>query len=366
MMARKQQFPQTVQKTDVKKKTLTYQLAKKKAKEKFVRLTKTVSSKGSEVKKNDHGFIFIKLRDQSTDLEKHELNRAKLRTQKKKKYQKKVEMLDAVQIYLRELSNQRLLTAKEEVELSRKSHQGDKQAWREMVECNLRLVVKIARYYMNRGLLFSDVIAEGNVGLMIAVDKFDPERGFRFSTYATWWIRQNIERAIMNQSRTVRLPIHVIKELNRYLRASKKLCKERNHEPSVTEIAKFVDCPEKKVRALFDLAPGTTSIDVPIATGDQRVWVDILKDTNNMDPAEYIRHHDFSDHIKRWLDSLEERSREIILRRFGLRSYEKDTLEAVGKAVGVTRECVRQIQLDALRKLRKLLESEGVTSREID
>ncbi|MCH9743915.1 MAG: RNA polymerase sigma factor RpoS, partial [Gammaproteobacteria bacterium] len=244
--------------------------------------------------------------------------------------------LDPTQIYLKELGYQSLLTAKDEIKLGRKVKKGDQEARKQMIESNLRLVVKIARHYCNRGLAFLDLIEEGNLGLMTAVEKFDTKRGFRFSTYATWWIRQTIERAIMNQSRTVRLPIHVIKELNVYLRAAKKLTQELDHAPSPEEIGEMIDKPIEDIRRVLSFAPNATSIDVPIAKDSQKTIVDTLEDDNNTDPAKLLLNVELEDHVQRWLEKLDERHQEVIKRRFGLMGHEKGTLEEVGKAVGLT------------------------------
>lgn len=265
---------------------------------------------------------------------------------------------DPTQIYLRELGFQSLLNAEEELVLARKIKQGDEAARHKMIECNLRLVVKIARYYCNRGLAFLDLIEEGNLGLMTAVEKFDPERGFRFSTYATWWIRQTIERAIMNQSRTVRLPIHVIKELNIYLRAAKKLTQTLDHAPTVEEVAQLIDKPIEDIRRLMSLVPDATSIDNPSLYDGQKPLMETLADDNNIDPANLIQDMELYDHVKHWLDSLDKRHREVIIRRFGLFDHKKSTLEEVGKAVGLTRERVRQLQIDALAQLREFIQAD--------
>ncbi len=272
--------------------------------------------------------------------------------------------VDPTQIYLRELGYKGLLNAKEEVRLARLVQKNNAEARKEMIESNLRLVVKIARYYLNRGLPFLDLIEEGNLGLMTAVEKFDPERGFRFSTYATWWIRQTIERAIMNQSRTVRLPIHVIKELNIYLRAAKRLTQELDHEPSPEEIARLIDKPIEDIRRMLTLVPDATSIDTPISAEGQRSIGDTLADDNNIDPAQLVQEDDMMQHVHRWLDQLDERHREVIIRRFGLFKHEKGTLESVGKAVGLTRERVRQLQVDALNLLREMIEKETADKEE--
>lgn len=312
----------------------------------------------------DHSFIFANTKKAETKKEEKELAAAKAKT-RVKKMTREHRSTDPTQIYLRELGYQPLLTAKEEIKVARDIHKGDKEAWKKMIECNLRLVVKIARHYVNRGLPFLDLIEEGNLGLMTAVEKFDPERGFRFSTYATWWIRQTIERAIMNQSRTVRLPIHVIKELNIYLRAAKQLTQQLDHEATPEEVAVMVDKPIDDIRRIMDLAPDTTSIDTPVSDDGQKSLVDTITDDNNVDPAKLIQDVDIHDHIERWLDQLDERYREVVVRRFGLRDHEKGTLEDVGKAVGLTRERVRQIQIDALDQLKNILIQEGVTGEEM-
>lgn len=267
---------------------------------------------------------------------------------------------DPTQIYLRELGFKSLLNAKEELKLARRVVKGEAEARTVMIESNLRLVVKIARHYCNRGLAFLDLIEEGNLGLMTAVEKFDPERGFRFSTYATWWIRQTIERAIMNQSRTVRLPIHVIKELNIYLRAAKKLTQELDHKPSAEEIAELIDKPIDDIRRVMSLAPDTTSIDTPVMQDSQKTLVDTIADDNNVDPARMVQDLDMHGHIERWILQLDDRHREVILRRFGLHDYERGTLEEVGRAVGLTRERVRQLQIEALHELKDMIKREGL------
>lgn len=274
------------------------------------------------------------------------------------------EVRDPTHIYLKELGYKPLLSAKEELRIAREVKQGVESARIKMIESNLRLVVKIARHYCHRGLAFLDLIEEGNLGLMTAVEKFDPERGFRFSTYATWWIRQTIERAIMNQSRTVRLPIHVIKELNIYLRAGKKLATQLDHKPTPEEIAELIDKPVEEIRQALSLAPDAISIDTPVMQDSQKTLVDVIADENNIDPSDLVQQEDLEVHITEWLKSLAEREREVIIRRFGLQGHDRGTLEEVGEAVGLTRERVRQLQIEGLKKLRQIVESEGLTKED--
>ncbi|MEQ9464537.1 MAG: RNA polymerase sigma factor RpoS [Haliea sp.] len=269
--------------------------------------------------------------------------------------------LDATQLYLNEIGFSPLLTADEEKYYSRLARKGDQAARRRMIESNLRLVVKISRRYINRGLTLLDLIEEGNLGLIRAVEKFDPERGFRFSTYATWWIRQTVERAIMNQTRTIRLPIHVVKELNVYLRAARELTQKLDHEPSAEEIADLLDKPAADVKRLLGLNERVTSIDVPIGPESDRAVLDTIADLGGSDPSQLLQENDIRDSISHWLDELSEKQREVVSRRFGLRGHESSTLEEVGREIGLTRERVRQIQVEALRRLRQLMETEGLS-----
>ena len=267
--------------------------------------------------------------------------------------------LDATRLYLNEIGFSKLLTAEEEVYFARLAQKGDAAARRRMIECNLRLVVKIARRYMNRGLALLDLIEEGNLGLIRAVEKFDPERGFRFSTYATWWIRQTIERAIMNQTRTIRLPIHVVKEINVYLRAARQLTQTLDHEPTAEEIATLLDRPIDEVKRMLGLNERVTSVDTPYGKDADKPLLDTIADENATDPTEHIQAGDISGHLDDWLAKLNDKQREVVERRFGLHGYENSTLEQVANELGVTRERVRQIQMDALKRLRGILEQEG-------
>jgi len=266
---------------------------------------------------------------------------------------------DATQIYLREIGFSPLLSAEEEVYFGRLSLKGDEAARRRMIESNLRLVVKIARRYINRGLAFLDLIEEGNLGLIRAVEKFDPERGFRFSTYATWWIRQTIERAIMNQTRTIRLPVHVLKEINFYQRAAKVLAQKLDHPPTTEEIADKLDVPIEDVKRMLGLEDRVASVDAPLDSDPERTLLDAIPDEKATDPAETLQNEKVLAHIDEWLGMLTDKQREVVERRFGLKGRDVSTLEQVGKDVGVTRERVRQIQVEALQRLRILLESKG-------
>ena len=271
---------------------------------------------------------------------------------------------DATRMYLNEIGFSPLLTAEEEVYFSRLAQKGDESGRRRMIESNLRLVVKIARRYINRGLAFLDLIEEGNLGLIRAVEKFDPERGFRFSTYATWWIRQTIERGIMNQTRTIRLPIHVVKELNSYLQAARRLAQSLDHEPNAEEIADLLDKPMKDVKRLLKLNERVTSVDVPISKDSDsgKTLIDSIPDEGNTDPSDLLQDEDVLANLETWIAQLSDKQREVVERRFGLHGYKISTLEEVGNEIGVTRERVRQIQMDALKHLREILESEGFSS----
>jgi RNA polymerase nonessential primary-like sigma factor len=267
--------------------------------------------------------------------------------------------LDATRIYLTEIGFSPLLTAEEEITLARAARSNDIRARKQMIESNLRLVVKIARRYMNRGLALLDLIEEGNIGLIRAVEKFDPERGFRFSTYATWWIRQTIERALMNQTRTIRLPIHVVKEINIYLRAARKLAQSLDREPSPEDVAQFLDKPLEDVKHMLGLNERVASVDAPSDRDSERTLLETIPDEHNIDPSLLLQDSDVEEHIELWLSQLNDKQRAVVERRFGLYGGEIVTLEQIGEEIGVTRERVRQIQVEALKRLRQILEQEG-------
>ena len=268
---------------------------------------------------------------------------------------------DPTRLYLNEIGASPLLTAGEEVSFARLAQRGDEAARKRMIESNLRLVVKIARRYTNRGLAFLDLIEEGNLGLIRAVEKFDPERGFRFSTYATWWIRQTIERAIMNQTRTIRLPIHVVKEINTYLRAARSLTHELGHEPSAEDIAELMHKTTRDVENMLGLNERTASTDSAILNDSSRTLIETIADEQTQDPSDSLAEEDIHLNVEECLAQLSDKQREVVERRFGLHGYSVSTLEEVGKEIGVTRERVRQIQMDALKKLKKILEQEGIS-----
>ncbi len=268
--------------------------------------------------------------------------------------------VDPTQLYLIEIGASPLLSAQEEVYYSRLARAGDEKARNHMVRCNLRLVVKIARRYLNRGLALLDLVEEGNLGLIRAVEKFDPERGFRFSTYATWWIRQNIERAIMNQTRTIRLPIHIIKELNVYLRKAREMTNQLDHEPTFEDIAKALDKTPNDVNRLLRLNERTLSVDTPMGDDTEKPLLEALADLQNDGPAEILENSNISAQLDECLHVLNEKQRSILARRFGLLGYEAATLEEVGSEVGLTRERVRQIQVEALKALRAIMEEKGI------
>ncbi|MFU8817729.1 MAG: RNA polymerase sigma factor RpoS [Pseudomonadales bacterium] len=268
------------------------------------------------------------------------------------------EVGDATDMYLGEIGRFKLLTAEQERELARKVQKGDMAARGRMIESNLRLVVKIARRYLNRGLPLLDLIEEGNLGLIRAVEKFDPEKGFRFSTYATWWIRQSVERGLMNQVKTIRLPIHIAKELNTLLRAQRELAQKLDGEPTAEDVAQLVDKPVERVRELLQLSDDISCSDISVLDPERGHW-DSFEDANHEDPWEMLQSSQLSQHVEAWLDRLPEKSHDVVVRRFGLRGHDVFTLEEVGRQIGLTRERVRQIQVDALRELREMMMSEG-------
>lgn len=269
---------------------------------------------------------------------------------------------DATRAYLNEIGASDLLSAEEEIQLGRRVHKGDKAARDRMIESNLRLVVKVARRYLYRGLPLLDLVEEGNLGLMHAVEKFDPERGFRFSTYATWWIRQAIERAIMNQCRTIRLPIHVAKEVNAYVRAERELTQEMDHAPALGDIAERMGRTLSDVRRMSVLRERVISAHSPISRENDHSLIDTIADRDGFEPQDSAQYDDVCLLIDGWLEELSEIQREVVERRFGIHGHPRATLEQVGEEIGVTRERVRQIQMDAIVRLRRIMINKGLSA----
>ena len=269
---------------------------------------------------------------------------------------------DPTTIYLKEIGFLALLSAEQEVKLAREVLQGNAASKGLMIVSNLRLVVAVAKRYQNRGLSLLDLIEEGNLGLIRAVEKFDPELGFRFSTYATWWIKQNIDRALMNQARIIRLPIHVMKDMNAYLRAAESLREQDGKEPAIEAIAEKMGVPVKTVRKLQRYNTHICSVDLPLTDSTDCTLLDTLPDSRESEPELLLQEENIQAKIEIWLQRLSEKQREVVARRFGLSGYECSTLEDVGREVGITRERVRQIQIEALAKLRRMLEREGFSA----
>jgi RNA polymerase nonessential primary-like sigma factor len=272
---------------------------------------------------------------------------------------------DVTQIYLNEIGQNPLLTAAEELDCARATRAGDFESRQKMIEHNLRLVVSIAKHYLNRGLTLADLIEEGNLGLIHALEKFDPERGFRFTTYATWWIRQSIERAIMNQSRTIRLPAHVVKELNIVLRALRHLETHgmlgESREPTLDDVAHLLGKPVGQVRRILGYNEHVTSLDAPVDAEQGLSVGDQLADDDAPTPELVLHNSEIERWIRQWLDELSDRQRRVIERRYGLSGVEVATLEQLARELGVTRERVRQIQAEALDKLRARLRVRGLS-----
>jgi RNA polymerase primary sigma factor len=270
---------------------------------------------------------------------------------------------DAIKLYLREIQKTKLLTADEEKELAKRIAKGEKSARDKMIESNLRLVVKIAKRYINRGLPFLDLIEEGNMGLIKAVERFKLSKECRFSTYATWWIRQSIERALVNQSRTIRLPVHVSDDINKMLRVTRELVQKFNREPSIKEVATEMEVNPSYVRRLMVLLKKTYSIEQPMGENNDYFLIDTIEDTSTISPSELLEDLNKYELVAEWFSTLSDSEKKILTLRFGLEDKEPQTLDTIGRSFGVTRERIRQIEAKSLEKLRKFVETTQGNSR---
>jgi RNA polymerase nonessential primary-like sigma factor len=269
---------------------------------------------------------------------------------------------DITQIYLNDIGASPLLTAEQEQTISRAMVAGDFAARQKMIESNLRLVVSIARHYQHRGVVLDDLIEEGNLGLIHALEKFDPTRGFRFSTYATWWIRQNIERAIMNQSRTIRLPVHVVKELNAVLRTLRQMeaRNEKDDSGTAEKVAHILGKPVEEIRQILAVSERMVSLDAPLDIDPELSLSDAIAADDGAGPEAQLSLHEVEGHMRDWIDQLTERQRIVLERRYGLNDNDVATLEVIAEELGITRERVRQIQMEALQSLRRRLARSGI------
>ena len=263
-----------------------------------------------------------------------------------------LEATDPVRQYLREIGRVPLLTAEEEIELSKRFEKGDKKAKDKLTESNLRLVVSIAKKYIGRGLSLLDLIQEGNQGLIRAVEKYDWRKGFKFSTYATWWIRQAITRAIADQARTIRIPVHMVETINKLYRTSRRLMQELGREPTPEEVGEELELEPDRVREIFKIAQETTSLEKPVGEDEESMLGDFIPDENALSPVDQASKQLLKDHLDEVLDTLSDREKKVLRLRFGLDGTKPMTLEEVGKVFGVTRERIRQIEANAIRKLK--------------
>ena len=268
---------------------------------------------------------------------------------------------DVTQLYLNEIGAKPLLSPAEELATARQLRAGDFAARQRMIEHNLRLVVNIAKHYLNRGIPLLDLVEEGNLGLIHALEKFDPERGFRFSTYATWWIRQSIERGIMNQSRTIRLPVHIVKEINVVQRAMRHLESADKRDSTVERIAALIDRTEDDVRRILSLNEHIASLDAPLEIDPNHTIGEIIADDSGADPESLLQISEIGSLVDDWLGQLSERQRTVIERRYGLNGADVATLDAIATDLGLTRERVRQIQIEGLERLRKIIKRGNIS-----
>lgn len=273
--------------------------------------------------------------------------------------------LDAIQTYLKGIRPAPLLSAQQEIDLATKLGKGDQAARHQMIESNLRFVVSIAKRYLNRGLPFSDLIAEGNLGLIHAVEKFDPTKGFRFSTYAAWWIQQSITRAIINQSKTIRLPVHIVERVKQYFSNVEDLVQELGREPNVNEISRKTRLDNEEVDTIQQLLRKTYSFDSPISGNSELLLGDVLEDASTVSPVSSIHETNLKRDMSEWLKILKDNERRILVLRFGLEGNEPQTLEEIGRGFGLTRERVRQIEAVALGKIRERMGQVGLGMEEL-
>ncbi|MDB6095871.1 MAG: polymerase, sigma 70 subunit, RpoD subfamily [Francisellaceae bacterium] len=292
-----------------------------------------------------------------TQYNKKNLNKNKIKTISIKENEP-----DPTSLYLKDIREATLLSKDEEIRLGKLVHLGNNKARAQMIESNLRLVVKIARRYIRSGMPLLDLIEEGNLGLIRAVEKFDPTKGFRFSTYGAWWIQQSIERAIMNQSRTIRLPVHIAKELNRYLKVERDLSKVLDHEPTCTEISSFIKKPVRTIEKIMALNEKVLSYDNSVSEGVNKSILDTLTD-DNLDPEFSFQDTELKENIQQWVDCLNVRQKEVIEHRFGLNGKNPSTLEQTASSMSINRERVRQLQSEALKILKNKIEDKGLSMK---